>query len=97
MGQSKHKENDAMNDAGGGGRGGPPASLRPMGFGGQDRGQGPGAMGGMVPGGGRGRGAGRGNMLEGKRIRITKGFDKGKIGTVKVDNLKSQSQKSASK
>ena len=57
-----------------------------MGFGGQDRGQGPGAMGGMMMGGGRGRGAGRGNMLEGKRIRITKGFDKGKIGTVKEES-----------
>lgn len=79
MGQSKHKENDALNAAGG-----PPGSLRPMGFG--DRGQGPG---GMVPGGRggpMGRGAGRGNMLEGKRIRITKGFDKGKTGTVKEES-----------
>ena len=37
-------------------------------------------------GGPMGRGAGRGNMLEGKRIRITKGFDKGKTGTVKEES-----------
>ena len=62
--------------------GAPPGSLRPMGFG--DRGQGPG--GGMMAGqrGPMGRGAGRGNSLEGKRIRIMRGFDKGKIGTVCV-------------
>ena len=79
MGQSKHKENDAMNAGGG-----PPGSLRPMGFG--DRGQGPG--GGMMAGprGPMGRGAGRGNSLEGKRIRITRGFDKGKVGTVKEES-----------
>ena len=77
MGQSKHKDTDSMNAAGG-----PPGSLRPMGFGGVvDRGQG----GGMMMRGG-GRGAGRGESLEGKRIRITKGFDKGKVGTVKEES-----------
>ena len=51
-----------------------------------DRGQGPG--GGMMAGprGPMGRGAGRGNSLEGKRIRITRGFDKGKVGTVKEES-----------
>ena len=77
MGQSKHKENDVLN------AGGPPGSLRPMGFGGRDASQGPG---GMQMRGPMGRGAGRGNMLEGKRIRITKGFDKGKVGTVKEES-----------
>jgi len=43
----------------------------------------------MAPGGGPGpggRGGGRGASWEGKRVKITKGFDKGKVGTVKEES-----------
>ena len=77
MGQSKHSENAAPNQ-------GIPGPFQQMGTGGgpggsmAPRGMGPPGMGrGMEPGGGRGAGRGRG--MEGKRVRITKGFDKGKV------------------
>lgn len=73
MGQSKHTENAPTNMLGGGmipGRGAPGRGMIP--------GPPPDMMGG-------GRGRGRGAGWEGKRVRIMKGFDRNKIGTVKEE------------
>jgi transcription elongation factor SPT5 len=70
MGQSKHTENAAPNLVPGGGMGMGPSGGRGFGP--------PGGRALEPMGMGMGRGRGRG-MLEGKRVRIIRGFDKGKV------------------